>query len=96
VPFWAVLATLPGMKILLEITILIGLNLFFFGFLQRKMALLVIVQQEQLAVYKRTVKKPMIKERDRIFWMVIVAALFQDFDLVPTWCRLCASDSAPF
>jgi len=59
------------MKILLDITILMGLNLFLFGFLQRKMVLWVIAQQEQLAVYKRTVKKPKIKERDRIFWMIL-------------------------
>jgi len=60
-----------NMKILLEITLLVSLNLFLFGFLQRKMVLLIIVQQEQLAIYKRTVKKSKIKERDRFFWMIL-------------------------
>lgn len=59
------------MKVLLEITILAALNLFLFGYAKRKLILLVTVQHQQLAVYKRTVKRPKIKERDRIFWVLL-------------------------
>jgi len=53
-----------GMKILLEITILIGLNLFLFGYLQRELLLLVVAQKDQIIVLKRSVKSPKVKERD--------------------------------
>ncbi len=59
------------MKILLEIPVLAGLNLFLFGYLQRKMAFDLLVMHQQLAVYKRAGKKPKLKERDRIFWMIL-------------------------
>ena len=59
------------MQILLEITILAGLNLFLFGYVQRKMSLHLLVMHQQLAVYKRQGKKPKIKEQDRIFWMIL-------------------------
>ena len=42
-----------------------------FGYVQRKMSLLILAQGQQLAVYKRMVKKPKLKERDRVFWMVL-------------------------
>jgi len=44
------------MKILLEFTILTVLNLFLFGVLQRKMAILVLAQRNQIIVLKRSVK----------------------------------------
>lgn len=39
---------LLGMKILLEIVILVGLNLFLFGYLQRELLLLVVAQKNQI------------------------------------------------
>ena len=62
---------LSGMKILLEITILAALNLFLFGYVQRKMAILVLAQRNQIIVLKRSVKKVKIKERDRFLWMFL-------------------------
>jgi len=59
------------MEILLEMTVLVCLNLFLFGFVQRKRPLYLMVIHQQLAVYKRQGKKPRLKERDRIFWMVL-------------------------
>ena len=62
---------LSGMKILLEMTILAALNLFLFGYVQRKMAILVLAQRNQIIVLKRSVKKVKIKERDRFLWMFL-------------------------
>ena len=59
------------MKILLEITILICFNLFLFGVVQRKMAILVLAQRNQIIVLKRSVKKAKIKERDRLLWIFL-------------------------
>ena len=59
------------MELLLEIAILAGLNALLFVCIQRKIMMQVIVQHQQLAVYKRSVKKLKIKERDRIFWMML-------------------------
>jgi len=60
---------LSGMKLLIEIAILAALNLFLFGIAQRKLAILVLAQRNQILVLKRSVKKPKLKERDRILWM---------------------------
>ena len=60
-----------GMKILLGITILVALNLFLFGYVQRKMAILVLVQRNQIIVLKRSVKKPRLREQDRFLWMFL-------------------------
>ncbi len=59
------------MKIILEIAILVALNVFLFGYVQRKMAVLVVAQRNQIIVLKRSVKSPKIKERDRQLWMVL-------------------------
>ncbi len=59
------------MKILLEIAILVALNVFLFGYVQRKIAFLVIAQRNQIIVLKRSVEKPKIKERDRQLWMFL-------------------------
>jgi len=61
----------PLKEIVLEITILAGLNILLLGFIHKKMVIHVITQHQQLAVYKRTLKKLKIKERDRIFWMIL-------------------------
>ncbi len=63
---------LSGMKILLEIAIIVGLNLFFFGYLQRELLFLVVAQRNQIIVFKRSVKSPKVKERDRQLWMLIM------------------------
>ena len=62
---------LSGMKIVLEITILAALNLFLFGYVQRKMIVLAVSQRNQIIILKRSVKKPKLKERDRVFWMFL-------------------------
>ena len=59
------------MKLLLEIAVVVGLNLFLFAYFQRKLVLLVVAQRNQIAVLKRSVKSPKIKERDRCLWMVL-------------------------
>jgi len=58
------------MKTVFQIAVLAGLNVFLFGYVQRRMAFHLLSMYQQLAVYKRTVKKPKIKERDRLFWMI--------------------------
>jgi len=60
-----------AMKILLGITILAALNLFLIGYVQRKMAILVLAQRNQIIVLKRSVKKVKVKERDRFLWMFL-------------------------
>ena len=59
------------MKVLLEVAILISLNLFLFGYVHRKMAILIIAQRNQLIVLQRSVKKPKLKEQDRLLWMLL-------------------------
>ncbi len=59
------------MNILLQVTILTALNLLLFGYVQRKILVLVITQRNQIIVLKRSVKRPKIKERDRLFWMFL-------------------------
>ncbi len=50
------------------ILVLAALNLFLFVYVHRKLILLVALQRQQLAVYKRRIKRPRFKERDRLFW----------------------------
>ncbi len=59
------------MKLLLIITMLAALNLFLFGYVHRKLILLVALQRQQLVVYKRKIKRPRLKERDRQFWILL-------------------------
>ena len=40
------------MKFLLEITIVVALNIFLFGYVQRKMAILILAQRNQILVLK--------------------------------------------
>ena len=56
------------MKILLFITVVQALNLVVFAWFNRTIALRILVLRQQLAVYKRRSKKPVIKNRDRRFW----------------------------
>ena len=64
-------AKLFSMNTLFEIVILATLNLFLFGYVHRKMAILVVAQRNQIIVLKRSVKKPKLKERDRLLWMFL-------------------------
>jgi len=48
-----------------------GLNILLLCFIHKKMVIHVITQHQQLAVYKRTVKKLKIKQRNRIFGMIL-------------------------
>ena len=84
-----------GMKLLLEIAILVGLHLFLFGCVQRKLLLLVVAQRNQITVLKRSVKSPKIKEWDRQLWMFL-SRIWTDWkehlvivkpDTVVTWRR---------
>jgi len=66
------------MKILLEISFFVCLNLFLFGYLHRKLMLQNISMRQQLAIYKRKKIKPKMKERDRLFW-VFLSKLWPDW-----------------
>ncbi len=59
------------MRIFIEICILAGLNLLFSVWLQKKLVVKYAAMRQQLIVYKRTVKKPKIKNRDRLFWILL-------------------------
>jgi len=59
------------METTVEIVALAGLNLFLFGYLERKMAVHLLAAHQQLAVYRRTVKRPRIREGDRLFWVLL-------------------------
>ncbi len=56
----------------------IDLNLFLFGYLERRLLLEVTSLRQQLTVYKRTVSKPRLRDRDRLFW-VILSRLWKDW-----------------
>ena len=51
------------MRFLLEMAIIVALFLLLFGYIHRKMLILIIAQRNQILVLKRSVKKPKIKER---------------------------------
>jgi len=59
------------MKILLMIMVVESLNLVIFAWFNRVAVLRVIVLREQLTVYKRKSKKPMLRNRDRLFWSLL-------------------------
>ena len=56
------------MKILLSIAAVQALNLVVFAWFHRTAPLRILVLCQQLAVYKRRSKKPLLKIRDRLFW----------------------------
>jgi hypothetical protein len=60
------------MKILLMIVFLQSLILAAFVWFNRVAWVRILVLQQQLAVYKRKVKKPLLKNRDRLFWMLLL------------------------
>jgi len=66
------------MKIILEISFFACLNLFLFGYLHRKLVIQNISMHQQLAIYKRKKKKTKLKERDRLFW-ILLSKLWPDW-----------------
>ncbi len=62
------------MNLLPILSILILLNLFLFVCIQRTLLLVSILQRQQLIVYKRNIKRPKLKRRDRLFWMLVSKA----------------------
>ena len=63
------------MKIILEITLIIALtsalNLFLYGYIHRRLLVALATSRQQLATYVRQGKKPVIHERDRLFWVLL-------------------------
>ena len=56
------------MKILLLIAVVQALNLLVVAWFNRTAASRILVFRQQLAVSKRRSKKPLLKNRDRLFW----------------------------
>ena len=56
------------MKILLMMMVLQSLNLAVFAWLDRAAWVRILALRQQLAVYKRKSKKPLLRNRDRLFW----------------------------
>ncbi len=65
------------MNTLLEIALWAALNLFLFVCIQRKLLLVSILQRQQLIVYKRKAPQLKLKERDRLFW-ILVSKIWSD------------------
>jgi hypothetical protein len=59
------------MKILILFAVVQALNLVVFSWFNRTAALRILVLRQQLAVYKRKVKKPLLNNRDRLFWTLL-------------------------
>jgi hypothetical protein len=59
------------MKILLMMTALQSLNLAVFAWLDRAAWVRILTLRQQLAVYKRKSKKPLLRNRDRLLWSLL-------------------------
>jgi putative transposase len=59
------------MKTLILLGIIQFLNLAVFLWFHRGAGLRILVLRQQLIVYKRTAKKPMLKNRDHLFWSLL-------------------------
>jgi hypothetical protein len=59
------------MKILLMMAVVQSLNLVIFAWFNRVAGLRILVLGQQLTVYKRKSKKPMLRNRDRLFWSLL-------------------------
>ncbi len=55
----------------MQLIALLTLNLFLFGYLERRLLLEVASLRQQLTVYKRTVSRLRLKNHDRIFWVIL-------------------------
>ena len=60
-----------GMKILLMMAVVQSLNLVIFAWFNRVAGLRILVPRQQLTVYKRKSKRPMLRNRDRLFWSLL-------------------------
>jgi hypothetical protein len=61
----------PGMNILLTIVVVQSFNLAIFAWFNRAAWIRILALRQQQAVYKRKSKKPMLKNRDRLFWSLL-------------------------
>jgi putative transposase len=59
------------MKILLMMAVVQSLNLVILAWFNRVAGLRILVLRQQLTVYKRKSKKPMLRNRDRLFWSLL-------------------------
>jgi hypothetical protein len=59
------------MNILLAVLIVQSLNLVIFTWFNREAGLRILVLRQQLIVLKRKSKKPMLRNRDRLFWSLL-------------------------
>jgi transposase len=59
------------MKILLMMAVVQSLNLVIFAWFNRVAGLRILVLRQQLTVYKRKSRKPMLRNRDRLFWSLL-------------------------
>ena len=60
-----------SMKILLLITVVQALNMLVFAWFNRTAGLRILVLREHLAVYRRRSKKPLLNNRDPLFWSLL-------------------------
>jgi len=56
------------MRILLTIIVVQSLNLLIFVWINQVAVLPILVLGQQLTVYKRKLKKPRLRNHDRLFW----------------------------
>ena len=59
------------MKILLAIVVVQSFNLAIFAWFNRAAWFRILALRQQLAVYKRKSKKPMLRNGDRLFWSLL-------------------------
>jgi hypothetical protein len=60
-----------GMKILLMMAAVQSLNLVVFAWLDRVAFMRILALRQQLCVYKRKLKPPKLRNRDRLFWSLL-------------------------
>jgi transposase InsO family protein len=66
------------MKVLFVIVVVQSVNLVIFAWFNRVAGLRILVLRQQLTVYKRKSKKPMLKYRDWLFWS-LVSKIWRDW-----------------
>ena len=59
------------MKILLMVVVVQSLNLLAFMWFNRAVWIRILALRQQLNVYKRKSKKPILRNRDRLFWSLL-------------------------
>ena len=59
------------MKILLTIVFVQSLNLVVFAYFNRVTWIRILALRQQLNIYKRKVKKPRLRNTDRLFWLLL-------------------------